>query len=216
MNADGTMARLPELLKMADRLKMRIVSIEDLIAYRIANDTLIQRTGSRQIETKYGPFTLTSYRQTTDDSEHFALTKGQWDAETAVPVRMHASHPQVDILMDAGLGKGQTLQRAMESLREIEFGALVYLQKPHVSWEDIVQGGAQQNRSKGPNADVSAAEVTRRQGRAFGLGAQILRDLGIHRLKLMSDTATVTKGMTLYGLEITEVISVGLPDQPTP
>lgn len=216
MNADGTMARLPELLKMADRLKMRIVSIEDLIAYRIANDTLIQRTGSRQIETKYGPFTLTSYRQTTDDSEHFALTKGQWDAETAVPVRMHASHPQVDILMDAGLGKGQTLQRAMESLGEIEFGALVYLQKPHVSWEDIVQGGAQQNRSKGPNADVSAAEVTRRQGRAFGLGAQILRDLGIHRLKLMSDTATVTKGMTLYGLEITEVISVGLPDQPTP
>jgi 3,4-dihydroxy 2-butanone 4-phosphate synthase/GTP cyclohydrolase II len=216
MNADGTMARLPELLKMADRLKMRIVSIEDLIAYRIANDTLIQRTGSRQIETKYGPFTLTSYRQTTDDSEHFALTKGQWDAETAVPVRMHASHPQVDILMDAGLGKGQTLQRAMESLGEIEFGALVYLQKPHVSWEDIVQGGAQQNRSKGPDADVSAAEVTRRQGRAFGLGAQILRDLGIHRLKLMSDTATVTKGMTLYGLEITEVISVGLPDQPTP
>jgi 3,4-dihydroxy 2-butanone 4-phosphate synthase/GTP cyclohydrolase II len=216
MNADGTMARLPELLKMADRLKMRIVSIEDLIAYRIANDTLIQRTGSRQIETKYGPFTLTSYRQTTDDSEHFALTKGQWDAETAVPVRMHASHPQVDILMDAGLGKGQTLQRAMESLGEIEFGALVYLQKPHVSWEDIVQGGAQQNRSKGPNADVSTAEVTRRQGRAFGLGAQILRDLGIHRLKLMSDTATVTKGMTLYGLEITEVISVGLPDQPTP
>ncbi|MCH1576837.1 MAG: 3,4-dihydroxy-2-butanone-4-phosphate synthase [Flavobacteriales bacterium] len=216
MNADGTMARLPELLNMADRLKMRIVSIEDLIAYRIANDTLIQRTGSRQIDTIYGPFTLTSYRQTTDDSEHFALTKGQWDAETAVPVRMHASHPQVDILMDAGLGKGQTLQRAMESLGEMEFGALVYLQKPHVSWEDTVQGGAQQSRSKGANADVSAAEVTRRQGRAFGLGAQILRDLGIHRLKLMSDTATVTKGMTLYGLEITEVTSVGLPHQPTP
>ena len=214
MNADGTMARLPELLKMADRLNMRIVSIEDLIAYRIANDTLIQRTGSRQIETKYGPFTLTSYRQTTDDSEHFALTKGQWDAETAVPVRMHASHPQVDILMDAALGKGQTLQRAMERLGDMEFGALVYLQKPHVSWEDTVQGGSLHNHPKGANADVSAAEVARRQGRAFGLGAQILRDLGIHRLKLMSDTATVTKGMTLYGLEITKVISTGLPQDP--
>jgi 3,4-dihydroxy 2-butanone 4-phosphate synthase/GTP cyclohydrolase II len=214
MNADGTMARLPELLKMADRLNMRIVSIEDLIAYRIANDTLIQRTGSRQIETKYGPFTLTSYRQTTDDSEHFALTKGQWDAETAVPVRMHASHPQVDILMDAALGKGQTLQRAMERLGDMEFGALVYLQKPQVSWEDTVQGGSLHNHPKGANADVSAAEVARRQGRAFGLGAQILRDLGIHRLKLMSDTATVTKGMTLYGLEITKVISTGLPQDP--
>ncbi|MDA9864452.1 3,4-dihydroxy-2-butanone-4-phosphate synthase [Flavobacteriales bacterium] len=214
MNADGTMARLPELLKMADRLNMRIVSIEDLIAYRIANDTLIQRTGSRQIETKYGPFTLTSYRQTTDDSEHFALTKGQWDAETAVPVRMHASHPQVDILMDAALGKGQTLQRAMERLGDMEFGALVYLQKPQVSWEDTVQGGSLHNHPKDANADVSAAEVARRQGRAFGLGAQILRDLGIHRLKLMSDTATVTKGMTLYGLEITKVISTGLPQDP--
>ncbi len=208
MNADGTMARLPELLEMADRLDMRIVSIEDLIAYRIANDTLIQRTGAREIHTPYGPFTLSTYRQTTDDSEHFALTKGEWTADAAVPVRMHASHPQLDILMDAALGKGQTLQRAMASLGAMEYGALVYLQKPHISWEDAVQNDAHRNTVQGANADISAAEVARRQGRAFGLGAQILRDLGIQRLQLMSDTATVTKGMTLYGLEITEVISV--------
>jgi len=138
MNADGTMARLPELLEMASRLDMRIVSIEDLIAYRIANDTLIQRTGSREIQTAHGPFTLHTYRQTTDDSEHFALTKGQWKPDAAVPVRMHASNPHLDLLQDSELGKGHTLQRAMTKLGAAEFGALVYLQKPEISWENTL------------------------------------------------------------------------------
>jgi len=209
MNADGTMARLPELLEMASRLDMRIVSIEDLIAYRIANDTLIQRTGSREIQTAHGPFTLHTYRQTTDDSEHFALTKGQWKPDAAVPVRMHASNPHLDLLQDSELGKGHTLQRAMTKLGAAEFGALVYLQKPEVSWENTLHQDVQSQHPSNDKAHLSAAEVTRRQGRAFGLGAQILRDLGIQRLQLMSDTATVTKGMTLYGIEITEVISVG-------
>ena len=141
MNADGTMARLPELLEMASRLDMRIVSIEDLIAYRIANDTLIQRTGSREIQTAHGPFTLHTYRQTTDDSEHFALTKGQWKPDAAVPVRMHASNPHLDLLQDSELGKGHTLQRAMTKLGAAEFGALVYLQKPEISWEEHLAAG---------------------------------------------------------------------------
>lgn len=211
MNADGTMARLPELLDMADKLEMRIVSIEDLIAYRIANDTLIQRTGLREIVTPFGPFTLHTYRQTTDDSEHFALTKGKWGAEVAVPVRMHASTPHLDILFDTELGKGQTLQKAMEGLGKMDFGALVYLQKPSVSWADTLQRVAENDSAHDASTNVSAAEVARKQGRAFGLGAQILRDLGIQRLKLMSDTATVTKGMTLYGLEITGVIPTEAP-----
>ena len=211
MNADGTMARLPELLNMAERLDMRIVSIEDLIAYRITNDTLIQRTGTREIQTSHGAFTLHTYRQTTDDSEHFALTKGEWSSGDAVPVRMHASTPHLDILLDATLGKGQTLQRAIETIGKMEFGALVYLQKPSVSWADTLQRAAETGEQQPSNADVGEAEVARKQGRAFGLGAQILRDIGIQRLKLMSDTATVTKGMTLYGLEITEVISTGAP-----
>jgi len=88
---------------------------------------------------------------------------------------------------------------------------LVYLQKPSVSWADTLQRAAETGEQQPSNADVGEAEVARKQGRAFGLGAQILRDIGIQRLKLMSDTATVTKGMTLYGLEITEVISTGAP-----
>jgi len=79
MNPDGTMARLPELLDMADRMNLRIVSIEDLIAYRLANDTLIERTGSRMIETAHGRFTMITYRQTTSDDEHFALIRGEWE-----------------------------------------------------------------------------------------------------------------------------------------
>jgi 3,4-dihydroxy 2-butanone 4-phosphate synthase/GTP cyclohydrolase II len=208
MNEDGTMARLPELLEMADRLDMKIISIEDLIAYRISNDTLIRRTGTRSIETAFGTFQLSTYRQTTDDSEHFALTKGRWNENDAVPVRMHASQPHLDLLSESELGKGDTFHHALRNLGNRESGALVYLQKPVTSWEDTLARAATADQEDSEAGTISAAEVARRQGRAFGLGAQILRDLGIRRLQLMSDTATVTKGMTLYGIEISGVIPV--------
>lgn len=209
MNADGTMARLPQLLEMAKRWNMKIVSIEDLIAFRIAHDTLIQCTGSKEIQTAHGTFTMRSYRQTTNDREHFALIKGEWAENSAVPVRMHASAPHLDLLCDHTLGKGDTFQRCLAQLAKMEYGALVYLQKSHGSWEEALQKSSNPNSRSTTGEDISEAEMTRRRGRAFGLGAQILRDLNISRLQLISDTAVVSKGMTLYGLEITEVLPVG-------
>jgi len=204
MNADGTMARLPQLLEMADKWDMRIVSIEDLIAYRIAHDTLIHRTGQRQIETTFGSFELRTYRQTTSDREHFALIKGSWSPDATVPVRMHASQPHLDILSEREMGKGQTLHQAMTRLQQLEYGALVYLQKPPGTWKDALSNHSSAE-AETQGGSVSEAEILRKEGRAFGLGAQILRDLGISKLQLMSDTAVISKGMTLYGLEITGV-----------
>lgn len=211
MNADGSMARLPELLDLADRTGLRIVSIEDLIAYRIAHDTLIEKTGTSEVATTHGTFVLHTYRQTTNGREHFALTTGAWSPDTAVPVRMHASRPMVDLFGDASFGKGQVLQQSLARLGTMPFGALVYLQKAPISWEEWHEKEAQPTGAAEVRPEISSEELLRRQGRAYGIGAQILRDLGIHRLQLMSDTAKVSKGMTLYGLEITEVIPVGIP-----
>ena len=209
MNADGTMARLPELLAMADRWDMKIVSIEDLIAYRIAHDTLIQCTGKKMIHTTHGPFELRTYRQTTNDREHFALVKGNWSEGACVPVRMHASTPQLDLLHDQVLGKGATFQKSLGQLAELDFGALVYLQKSATSWSEAIQSSQLGSDEADDGDSISPAELTRRRGRAFGLGAQILRDLNISKLELISDTAVVSKGMTLYGLEIMKVTPVG-------
>ena len=206
MNPDGTMARLPELLDMADRMNLRIVSIEDLIAYRLANDTLIERTGSRMIETAHGRFTMITYRQTTSDDEHFALIRGEWETGEDIPVRVHASQPRFDLLGSQTFGKGETLQLALARLGQMEQGALIYLENGHSPWADIHALPEEAPHADPTHLGISEAELKRRHGRTYGLGAQILRDLGIRKLKLISDTAKVTKGMSLYGIDITEVI----------
>jgi 3,4-dihydroxy 2-butanone 4-phosphate synthase/GTP cyclohydrolase II len=206
MNPDGTMARLPELLKMAEKFDLRIVSIEDLIAYRLANDTLIQRTGEKQIQTAQGEFTMITYRQTTSEEEHFALIRGEWKEGEAIPVRVHASQPRFDLLNTSDFGRGDVLQMALERMSDMEQCAFVYLENGTAPWSavhDLPEGIAAADPTQ---VGVGEAELKRRHGRTYGLGAQILRDLGIRNLQLISDTAKVTKGMSLYGIEISEVL----------
>lgn len=206
MNPDGTMARLPELLDMADRLDLKIISIEDLIAYRLAHDTLIERTGERRIQTRYGDFTMITYRQTTSDEEHFALIRGDWSTEDAVPVRVHAGQPRFDLLNSADIGRGEALQLALKSMGTMERCAFVYLENGNTAWSAIHDFPTEDRTSEPANHGVSDAELKRRHGRTYGLGAQILRDLNVRNLQLLSDTAKVTKGMSLYGLDIVDVI----------
>ncbi len=206
MNPDGTMARLPELLDMADRMGLRIVSIEDLIAYRLENDTLIERTGTRTINTAHGEFTMITYRQTTSEEEHFALIRGEWEDGEDIPVRVHASQPRFDLLDSSTFGKGETLRLAMDRLGSVDKGALIYLENGTTPWSAVLDLSSDAKSADPSLLGISEAELKRRHGRTYGLGAQILRDLGIRRLKLVSDTAKVTKGMSLYGIEITEVV----------
>lgn len=206
MNPDGTMARLPELLEMAEKFDLRIVSIEDLIAYRLTNDTLIERTGEREITTSQGPFTMITYRQTTSDEEHFALIRGSWNEEEAIPVRVHASQPRFDLLDSSSFGKGEALRIALERMSSMDRCAFVYLESGNSPWSAMHDLPNDAPGTDPTQVGVGEAELKRRHGRTYGLGAQILRDLGIRKLQLISDTAKVTKGMSLYGIDISEVL----------
>ena len=163
MNPDGTMARLPELLEMADRFGLRIISIEDLIAYRLAHDTLIERTGTREIDTAYGRFTMTTYRQTTGDGEHFALP-GKPDRRRGHS-RPGARGSYFDLLHAPAFGRGYT---ALRKLGGMERCAFVYLENGDHPWSAI--HALPETQAVDPSThDIGEAELKRRQGRTYGL-----------------------------------------------
>jgi 3,4-dihydroxy 2-butanone 4-phosphate synthase/GTP cyclohydrolase II len=199
LNDDGTMARLPELKKLADKHKMKLVSIADLISYRLEHETLIERTAEVQLNTEFGPFNAISYKQLTDDVEHLALIKGSWETQDAVPVRVHASSMIGDVFQVSDLGKGPQLHAAMSKIEEIGYGAVVFINKLH-------QGG-------GGFAEelLAYARYSKKQEKSgvfhpfdskdYGIGAQIVRDLGIRNINLLSDSPKKS-GDIGYGLQI--------------
>jgi 3,4-dihydroxy 2-butanone 4-phosphate synthase/GTP cyclohydrolase II len=192
------MARLPELKKLADKHDMKLVSIADLITYRLENETLIERTSEVKLNTAFGAFNAISYKQLTDDVEHLALVKGTWDIDEAVPVRVHASSMIGDVFLVSDLGKGPQLHAAMASIEKKGKGAIVFINKLHQ-----VSGFAEELKAY--------AEYHKKQKRTgvfhpfdakdYGIGAQIVRDLGIRNINLLSDTPRKT-GDIGYGLNI--------------
>ena len=198
LNDDGTMARLPELKKLADKHKMKLVSIADLISYRLEHETLIERTAEVQLNTEFGPFNAISYKQLTDDVEHLALIKGSWKTQDAVPVRVHASSMIGDVFQVSDLGKGPQLHAAMSKIEEIGYGAVVFINKLH-------QGGGFAEEL------LAYARYSKKQEKSgvfhpfdskdYGIGAQIVRDLGIRNINLLSDSPKKS-GDIGYGLQI--------------
>jgi len=205
LNEDGTMARGPELRKLADKHNMKLVSIADLIAYRLENETLIERTTEVKLNTAFGPFNAISYRQTTDDVEHLALVKGSWKTDEDIPVRVHASSMIGDVFQVSDLGKGPQLHSAMAAIEKEGKGAIVFINKLH-------QGGGFAEELK---AYADYHEKQKKTGvfhpfdsKDYGIGAQIVRDLGIRKINLLSDTPRKT-GDIGYGLEITQQTTLG-------
>jgi len=204
LNEDGTMARLPELKKLAIKHDMKLVSIADLITYRLENETLIERTVEVKLKTEYGSFTAISYRQLTNDVEHLALVKGKWEPSDAVPLRVHASSMIGDVFLVSDLGKGPQLQAAMSKIEKLEYGVIVFINKLH-------QGGGFAEELK------AYAEYNKKQKKSgvfhpfdskdYGIGAQIVRDLGINKINLLSDSPKKT-GAIGYGLEIVDHTSL--------
>jgi len=198
LNEDGTMARLPELRKLAKKHNMKLVSIADLISYRLENETLIERTAEVQLNTEFGPFNAISYRQQTDDVEHLALLKGSWDISDSVPVRVHASSMIGDVFQVSDLGKGPQLHSAMSKIEEIGYGAVVFINKLH-------QGGGFAEELR---AYAQYKDEQKRSGvfhpfdsKDYGIGAQIVRDIGIRNINLLSDSPKKS-GDIGYGLKI--------------
>jgi 3,4-dihydroxy 2-butanone 4-phosphate synthase/GTP cyclohydrolase II len=204
MNEDGTMARLPELYKIASRFNLKIVSIADLIAYRLEHDSLIERKNEVMLETEKGVFKLIAYRQVTTDSEHLALVKGTWSADDVIPVRVHSSSMIGDIFNATNFGKGHQLTKAMELIELEGKGVIVYINKMRKG------GGLLDEMEAYARMQSSGSHVAApMDSKDYGIGAQILRDLGVHKMKLLSNTPNKRKGITVYGLEIVDTQTLG-------
>ena len=198
LNEDGTMARLPELKKIADKHNMKLVSIADLIAYRLENETLIDRTYEVKLNTRYGPFNAISYKQLTDDTEHLALVKGTWNIEESVSVRVHASSMIGDVFQVSDLGKGPQLQAAMAKIEKEGKGAIIFINKLHQSSGIAEELKAYEDyHKKKKNTRVFHPF----DSKDYGIGAQIVRDLGIRKINILTDTPRKS-GNIGYGLEI--------------
>ncbi|MGB0887875.1 MAG: bifunctional 3,4-dihydroxy-2-butanone-4-phosphate synthase/GTP cyclohydrolase II [Vicingaceae bacterium] len=209
MNEDGTMARLPQLLEIAEKFNLKIVSIKDLIAYRLTHETLINREVSVKMPTEVGNFDLVAYQQTTNEMDHLALVKGSWDKDEPILVRMHSSCMTGDIFGSCRCDCGPQLQKAMEMIEKEGKGVIVYMNQEGRGIGLINKLKAYKLQEEGRDTVQANEELGfKADQRDYGVGAQILRDLGVSKIKLMSNNPKKRTGLISYGLEIVDNVSI--------
>ncbi len=205
LNEDGTMARLPHLVKVARKFDLKLVSIEDLVAYRMRHDSLIEKKESFEVMTRFGSFTLHAYQQTTNDQIHLALTKGTWNLDDVVLTRINSTLVNNDILGTLTNNADKKLDDMFRLLNDEGKGAIVFINQQSESFNLLKRiTGLRENQEKGimkaPNIEMDAKD--------FGIGAQILHDLNISKMRLMTNTSQTKRvGIVGYGLEIVEYVS---------
>ncbi len=205
MNPDGTMARLPELLEIAKKFDLKIISIKDLIAYRLSKESIIQRDVEVQLPTIWGDFRLVAYRQTNIQQEHLALVKGTWDPDEPVLVRVHSSCLTGDIFGSCRCDCGPQLHKAMEMIEKEGKGVIVYMNQEGRGIGLLNKLKAYKLQEEGKDTVEANLELGfKMDERDYGVGAQIIRDLGISKLRLMTNNPTKRAGLMGYGLEIVE------------
>ncbi|PKP26512.1 MAG: 3,4-dihydroxy-2-butanone-4-phosphate synthase [Bacteroidetes bacterium HGW-Bacteroidetes-2] len=206
MNEDGTMARLPQLLKIAQKFDLKIVSIEDLVAYRMQHDSLIEKKEDFDIQTNFGVFRLRAYKQTTNDQIHLALSKGDWDSEEPVLVRVNSTLVNYDILSTLTNNSDKKLDDMFKLLNKEGKGAIVFINQQSQSLN--ILNRLSELRQLQTKDKIAKAPQIKMDSKDFGIGAQILHNIGIHKIKLMSKSQQTKRvGMIGYGLEITEYVS---------
>jgi len=209
MNEDGTMARLPDLLKIAEKFELKIVSIEDLIKYRLKHETLITREVSVKLPTEVGNFDLVAYQQTTNAMDHLALVKGSWEKDEPILVRMHSSCMTGDIFGSCRCDCGHQLQKSMEMVEKEGKGVIVYMNQEGRGIGLINKLKAYKLQEEGRDTVQANEELGfKADQRDYGIGAQILRDLGVSKIRLMSNNPKKRTGLISYGLEIVENIEI--------
>ena len=205
MNEDGTMARLPQLVEVAKRFNLKLVSIEDLVAYRMEHDSLIDKKEDFNLETKFGNFRLRAYKQTTNDQVHIALTKGSWVSDEPVLVRVNSTLVNNDILGTLTNNADKKLDDMFKAINAEGKGAIVFINQQSQSFNLLSRLKVLKESQK--NGVVVKAPNIAMDSKDFGIGAQILHDLGIHKIKLLSNSEQTKRvGMIGYGLEITEYV----------
>lgn len=215
MNDDGTMARLPELIELAKKFDFKIISIKDLIEYRIKRDSLIEEIVRVDMPTKYGNFKLVAFKEKNSSNEHLALLKGEWEKNEPVMVRVHSSCFTGDILGSLRCDCGDQLHKAMQMVEKEGRGAILYMNQEGRGIGLLNKLKAYRLQEDG----MDTVEANLHLGfqmdqRDYGIGAQILRHLGISKLRLISNNPKKRVGLIGYGLEIVENIPIMI--QPNP
>lgn len=207
MNEDGTMARLPDLVKIARKFDLKIISIEDLISYRLKTESLIEREVDVKLPTAYGNFELFAYKQNTTGQEHLALVKGVWKKDEPILVRVHSSCLTGDIFGSCRCDCGPQLHKAMQMIEKEGKGVIVYMNQEGRGIGLLNKLKAYKLQEAGKDTVEANQELGfKPDERDYGVGAQILRDLGVSKLKLMTNNPTKRAGLIGYGLEIVEII----------
>lgn len=209
MNEDGTMARLPELRKMADKYDLKLISIKDMIAYRLQTESLIEVGNTVNMPTKYGEFKLTPFRQKSNGLEHFALTKGEWDDDEPILVRVHSSCATGDILGSMRCDCGEQLHKAMKKIEKEGKGVLIYMLQEGRGIGLMNKIAAYKLQEEGyDTVDANVHLGFQPDERDYGCGAQMLRHLRVHKMRLMSNNPVKRVGLEAYGLEVVENVSI--------
>ncbi|MDG1747754.1 MAG: bifunctional 3,4-dihydroxy-2-butanone-4-phosphate synthase/GTP cyclohydrolase II [Bacteroidia bacterium] len=215
MNDDGSMARLPDLIHVREKFGLKLISIEQLIKYRLENESLIQRVISVDMPTEDGDFDLVAFKQKDNGLEHVALVKGEWDEDDEVLVRVHSSCLTGDVFGSCRCDCGEQLEKAMQLIEKEGKGVIVYMNQEGRGIGLLNKLKAYKLQEQG----LDTVEANSKLGfgmddRDYGIGAQILRDLGVRKMKLMSNNPRKRTGLIGYGLEIVD--NVPLHIQPNP
>jgi 3,4-dihydroxy 2-butanone 4-phosphate synthase/GTP cyclohydrolase II len=208
LNSDGTMARLPQLLEIANKHQLKIISIKDLVAYRMRTERLIRREVEVEMETPYGPFNLVAFTQLTTGDTHLAVKKGSWGLDEPVLVRAHSSSETGDVLGSIFGKYGLQLQDSLRMIAKEGKGVLLYMrhgEKGNTILSKLREIQAAQNNEPTPPPAETKSEMEQRD---FGVGAQILRDLGVRKIRLITNNPKRRIGLDGYDLEIVENIQL--------
>lgn len=199
MNDDGTMARLPQLMEIATHFDLKLISIKDLIAYRLKTETLVEKVSEIPFSTLHGDFKLIGFREMVEEKEHLALVKGEWEKDEAIPVRVHSCNILSDLFAAKDDSHTEQLHRAMQIIEEKGKGVIVYMN--HLNSERSLLDEM---------ADISKTQTKVSEGkfsndtRDYGIGAQILRELGVGKMTLLTNNPVKRTGIMGYGLEIVD------------
>lgn len=215
MNEDGTMARLPDLVKIAKKFDLKIVTIKDLISYRLSKESIVTRQVEVEMPTKWGNFRLIDYKVNTNGEEHLALIKGEWKKDEPVLVRVHSSCVTGDIFGSCRCDCGPQLEKAMEMIEKEGKGVIVYMNQEGRGIGLLNKLKAYKLQEEGRDTVEANIELGfKADQRDYGVGAQILRDLGVSKMKLMSNNPIKRVGLVGYGLEIIENVPIVIPPNP--
>lgn len=209
LNEDGTMARLPQLIEVAKKFDMKIISIEDLIAYRLKTESLVEKGETVNMPTAYGKFKLIPFRQLSNGAEHVVLIKGEWDKNDPVLVRVHSSCMTGDIFASMRCECGEQLHKAMEMIEKEGKGVIVYMNQEGRGIGLMNKIKAYKLQEEGlDTVDANLHLGFNADERDYGVGAQILREVGVSKIRLMSNNPVKRIGLEAYGLSIVENVPI--------